>query len=139
MVTPFVLDTSVAIAWCFEDESTPASRALIDSMVDQPALVPPLWRWEIANALLTAERRGRIDPASAERFLDLLEQLPILVDTDSSRQAFRATWQLARAHDLTSYDAAYLELAQRLGLPLATRDLALAAAAETAGIRRLAA
>jgi hypothetical protein len=54
MVTPFVLDTSVAIAWCFEDESTPASRALIDSMVDQPALVPPLWRWEIANALLTA-------------------------------------------------------------------------------------
>lgn len=137
-MTPFVLDTSVALAWCFEDESTPGSKALIETLLNQSARVPPLWRWEVASALLSAERRGRIEPAAASRFLDLLERLPIQVDPDATRQAFQSTWQLARTHDLTSYDAAYLELALRLGLPLATRDRALATAAEAAGVRLLA-
>lgn len=136
-MSSFVLDASVAIAWCFEDESTPASRALLASLPEGSAVVPPLWHCEVANALLTAERRGRIDAPSAAHFLRLLERLPIHTDSESTGHAFGATQQMARTHALTAYDAAYLELAHRLALPLATRDEALAQAARAAGIRLL--
>ena len=136
-MSTFVLDASVAIAWCFEDESTPASRALLASLPAGSAVVPPLWHCEVANALLTAERRGRIDPPSTAHFLQLLERLPIHTDPESTGHAFGAAQHMARTHALTAYDAAYLELAHRLNLPLATRDEALAQAARAAGIRLL--
>lgn len=136
-MTDFILDASVALAWCFEDESTPASYALLESLTAQKALVPPLWRWEIGNALLSAERRGRLDAGAADLFLRLLEQLPIQVDAQATHAACGGTRELAHAHGLSGYDAAYLELAQRSGLPLATRDEDLAAAARAAGLRLL--
>lgn len=129
-----MLDTSAAIAWCFEDEQTPASTALMERLESHYAVVPPLWYWEVGNALLTAERRKRIDAASAERFLRLLERLPIETDERCVDGAFRETRTLARVYKLTSYDAAYLELAKRLSLPLATRDDALIKAAKAAGV-----
>lgn len=134
----FVLDASVAIAWCFEEESTPASRELLESLVSGvAAVVPPLWHWEVANALLTAERRGRIDADTATQFLQLLQRLPIRTDPQSTDRTFVFTQALARQHSLTTYDAAYLELARRLEVPLATRDEDLARAALQAGLRRL--
>lgn len=136
-MTDFVLDTSVTLAWCFEDESTPASYALLDSLTTHKALIPPLWHWEVGNALLSAERRGRLDSAAADLFLQLLEQLPIHVDPQSIHAALGGARALARAHRLSSCDAAYLELAQRSGLPLATRDDELAAAARAAGVSLL--
>lgn len=134
MVGPFVLDTSAAIAWCFEDEQTPASAALMARLESDHAVVPPLWYWEVSNALLMAERRKRIDAVSAERFLRLLERLPIETDERCVDEAFRDARTLARTHKLASYDAAYLELANRLSLPLATRDDALIKAAKAAGV-----
>lgn len=137
MVASFVLDTSVTIAWCFGDEATPGSQALLDALPSRAAVVPPLWRWEIGNALLAAERRQRIAPVAADRFLQLLQQLPIHVDAEATARALDETRRLARAHGLTTYDAAYLEMAQRLQLPLATRDQDLARAATAAGIQLL--
>lgn len=137
MVAPFVLDTSVAIAWCFDDESTAQSRALLASMQSRHAIVPPLWRWEVGNALLIAERRKRIESAGVAMFLGILERLPIRVDEEATRQALVDTLRLARNHRLSGYDAAYLELAVRLDLPLATRDAALTEAARASGISLL--
>ncbi len=137
MTTPYVLDTSVAVAWCFEDEATPGSRALLDSLVSRTAVVPSLWKWEVANALLSAERRKRLDPAATGQFLRLLARLPIRVDEDAAGHASGDTMELARTHDLTAHDAAYLELARRLDLPLATRDTALLEAARAASVTTL--
>ncbi|HWL64181.1 MAG TPA: type II toxin-antitoxin system VapC family toxin [Steroidobacteraceae bacterium] len=138
-MTGFVLDASVAIAWCFADESSGPSRQLLESLQFRAAVVPPLWNWEIGNALLTAERRGRIEPAAADLFLRLLRQLPIHVDAGSADRALEETRRLAREHDLTTYDASYLELAHRRGLPLATRDAALARAAAAVQVSLLSA
>lgn len=132
-MTAFVVDASVAIAWCFEDEATPASRALLLGLPQAEAFVPPLWHWEVGNAVLTAERRGGLDAAAATRFLHLLQRLPIRTDTEAAARVFASTQALARQHSLTTYDAAYLELALRLHLPLATRDEALARAATQSG------
>lgn len=132
-----VLDTSVAIAWCFEDESTPASSALLESLPSRAAIVPALWRWETANALLVAERRRRIDAASAERFLRLLDRLPIRVDEEAAGHAIGETRRLASGLGLSVYDASYLELARRVGIPLATRDAELMAAARSVGVALL--
>ncbi len=128
-MTSFVIDASVAIAWCFADEASEQSRELLESLHFRTALVPPLWHWEVGNALLAAERRGRLEPTAADRFLHLLGQLPIQADAESADRALHETRRLAREHDLTTCDAAYLELAHRRGLPLATRDAALARAA----------
>jgi len=96
--------------------------------------VPALWLWETANVLVQAERRGRISPAASRTFLGLLEDLPISVDQPSTASVWHDTLALARSHRLTSYDAAYLELALRRGLPLASRDKALQAAAGAEGV-----
>lgn len=136
-MSAFVLDASVAIAWCFEDESTAATQALLQSLASAEAVVPPLWHWMVCNALLTAERRGRLDADSAAHFVQLLQRLPIRTDPEATGRAFAATPALARQHALTAYDAAYLELARRLDLPLATRDEGLARAAAQAGVRLL--
>ena len=135
----FVLDASVAVAWCFDDESTPAAWALLDRLRTAPGHVPALWELEIGNILLGAERRRRITQARAALFLGILGELDIRVDPDLPGRAFRDVLPLARARRLTTYDATYLELAMRLGLPLATKDAALVRAANAVRVRTLAA
>lgn len=134
----FVVDNSVALAWCFEDEQTVEIMALLDRVVETGAFAPQLWPIEALNGLLTAERRGRIDAATRRRLADLLRQLPISLDADTAAQTWTATAQLAEQHRLTAYGAAYLELALREGLPLATTDEALVAAAERLGVALIA-
>jgi predicted nucleic acid-binding protein len=133
MVAAFVLDASVAAAWCFADESTPASDALRESMTDRIAVVPALWHAETANLLLSAERRRRI---TSERCTELLEQLDLLpVETVAETERARGpVLRLARTHGLTIYDASYLDLALQRGIELATRDQDLCRAARTAGV-----
>ena len=138
-MTSFVLDASVAIAWCFDDESTPEAWALLDRLRTAPAHVPALWALEIGNILLGAEKRRRISQARTIEFLGILGDLDIRVDPDRPGRAFRDVLPLARERHLTTYDATYLELAMRLGLPLATKDKALARAATTLRIRTLSA
>ena len=129
-----VLDVSLSCAWCFADEASEGAWAILELLQTNRAQVPALWLWEMANVLLQAERRGRISPAASRTFLGLLEGLPISVDQPTTTSAWHDTLALARSHRLTSYDAAYLELALRRGLPLASRDKALQAAARTEGV-----
>jgi predicted nucleic acid-binding protein len=129
-----VLDVSLSCAWCFADEASEGAWAILERLQTNRAQVPALWLWETANVLLQAERRGRISPAASRTFLGLLEGLPISVDQPTATSAWHDTLALARSHRLTSYDAAYLELALRRGLPLASRDQALQAAARTEGV-----
>lgn len=129
-MTGFVLDASVAVAWCFDDESTPAAWALLDRLRSAPAHVPALWELEVGNILIGAERRRRITQARAAEFLGILGELDIRVDPEMPGRAFRDVLPLAREQRLTTYDATYLELAMRLGLPLATKDTALIGAAK---------
>ena len=130
----FVLDASVALAWCFEDEGGDYALQVLDALRTEEAVVPALWTLEVSNGLLAAERRGRIDSASVTQFTRLLLSLLLAVDPAERGRAFAETRRLARAHVLTSYDAAYLELGARLGVPLATLDVDLAAAAEAEGV-----
>lgn len=131
---PFVLDASVAVAWCFEDETTPYTEYVLQLLSSDTAHVPAIWPLEVTNALLVAERRERLEPADTARFLELLRTLPIMTDTAPGIQAFGAVVDVARTYSLTSYDAAYLELAMREGLPLAAQDTRLVAAAAAAGV-----
>jgi predicted nucleic acid-binding protein len=133
----FVLDASVALAWCFNDESTPAAWALLDRLRNAPAHVPSLWYLEIGNILLGAERRKRITQARSTEFVGILGELDIQVDPDMPGRAFRDVLPLARTQRLTTYDATYLELTMRLGLPLATKDKALREAAVALRIKTL--
>ena len=128
-----VLDASCALAWCFEEEGGPDADALIDQVAAVGALVPALWPLEVANALVVAERRGRIGRDDSLAFIAMLEDLPIAVDGGTAARAFHETIALARDHALSSYDASYLELALRAKLPLATGDEALRRAAKRLG------
>ena len=138
-MTAFVLDASVAVAWCFDDESTPAAWALLDRLRTAPGYVPTLWALEIGNILLGAERRQRITRARTTEFLEILCALDIRADAEVQPRALQVVLPLAREQGLTTYDASYLELAMRLGLPLATKDRALAGAAATLRVEVLAA
>lgn len=131
---PFVLDNSVAVAWGFEDEdSTYADRTL--GLLDaDPAVAPAVWPLEVANAILVGERRGRLSAADTARFLELLGGLPIAVEDAALTGALGAVLDVGRTYGLTSYDASYLELAMRRGLPLATLDGRLADAAGRVGV-----
>jgi predicted nucleic acid-binding protein len=103
-------------------------------MPDLQAYVPNLWPLEVANALLVGERRGRTTPADTARFLAILGTFPIAVDDETATRAWVETMHLARAHVLSAYDSSYLELAMRLGLPLATLDDKLKTAANAVGV-----
>jgi predicted nucleic acid-binding protein len=127
-----VIDTSVTMAWCFEDEATDDTDAALDQLQDDEAVVPPLWQLEVTNVLLVAERRARITEAQATRFLDLLLRLPIRVD--ASQTDVPAVLAAGRRHGLSAYDAAYLVLAERLAAPLATLDHKLITASRNAGV-----
>ena len=129
-----VLDCSATLPWVFESEATKATDALLDHLArGAKAWVPALWHLELANVLLVAKRRGRIDQAGIEKFLGTLALYDITVDSDTMTNAWAKSLALAESYDLSVYDAAYLELALRRGLPLATLDTALAAAMKRAG------
>ena len=130
-----VLDASMTLSWLFRDEHTDAAHAIMRMVVRTGALVPSLWRLEIANVLRNAVRRGRCDEAFVEQSLKRLADLEITIDPETDRHAWGATLVLARDERLTVYDAAYLELAIREALPLATLDAELVAAAGRRSIR----
>ncbi len=133
----WVLDASIAVSWCFENERTSQGDAILDRLRDRPAVVPQVWWLEVANALVCALRRGRITPAERSEFLNTLAAHPIHTDGQTSRQAFGEITSLADQFRLTTYDASYLELARRLDVPLATFDSELQAAARQAGVALL--
>ncbi len=130
----FVLDGSVTLVWGFADENDAYATAILDKMPDLQAFVPGLWPLEVANALLVGERRGRTTSANSAHFLAILSAFPIVIDEETAARAWVETLHLARAHNLSSHDASYLELAMRLGLPLATLDDQLKAAAIAVGV-----
>jgi predicted nucleic acid-binding protein len=136
-VSGFVLDASATAGWLFDDEKTVAGDALLASLRESSAMVPTVWPLEIANLLVGGERRNRITSEHVELQLAALRALPIRVDPETSDRAWAEALAIARAYRLTAFNAAYLELAQRLGLPLATRDAALADAARAAGVEVL--
>ena len=130
----FVVDNSVIMAWCFEDEAGTYTEGVLDQLRQTQALVPVIWPLEVANVLLIAERRDRMNEAQAAHFAQLLQTLPILVDEADVGRVLGPVLAVGRAHRLSAYDAAYLELAARHGLPLATRDTRLRKAASNAGV-----
>lgn len=130
----FVSDSSVALAWCFPDEKAPYPQSVLDSLATVSAVVPALWHLEIANALLMGERRQRCTQDDVLQWTAFLSSLPITVDPETTARAWNDISSLARTHGLTAYDAAYLELARRRGLPLASLDAQLNAAAAAAGV-----
>ena len=130
----FVLDCSVTMAWIFDDEDDPLAAAVRDRLDGDVALAPSIWPLEVGNALLVAERRERVSRAEALRFLEVLRQLPIDVDVTEVMVAMDRALQIARETSLSTYDASYLELAARFGVPLATLDRRLASAAAHVGV-----
>src|SRR5262249_31989315 len=126
-------DSSIALSWCFEDEASPEMDVLFERVRDDGAIVPELWPLEVSNVLLQAERRGRISAGDMALRLELIAGLPVAIDPETAARAWREILVTARETGLSVYDAAYLELAVRRGLPLLTKDGELA----TAG-RRLA-
>jgi predicted nucleic acid-binding protein len=129
-----VLDASLTLSWYFEDERTPAANAVLDVVVASGAVVPSLWRAEVANGLQMALRRNRIDAEFRNRALQHLGLLSITVDRETDTYVWSSALALADRFDLTIYDATYLELAQRRGLPLASLDKELNAAARALGV-----
>jgi predicted nucleic acid-binding protein len=129
-----VLDCSATLAWVYGDETTDAIRAVFDAVGSKGAWVPALWRLEVANVLEMGVRRGRHDAALRDAMLTDLALLPVRLDPETDQHAWGSTARLAARHRLTLYDAAYLELARRRDLPLATLDQALRAAALAEGI-----
>lgn len=130
----FVIDCSVTMAWIFDDEDDPLAAAVRDRLDVNVALAPSIWPLEVGNALLVAERCERVSRAEALRFLQVLRQLPIDVDATEVMAATERAVQIARETSLSAYDASYLELAARFGVPLATLDRRLASAASRVGV-----
>jgi predicted nucleic acid-binding protein len=122
------------MAWCFADEATAETWAILERFQSEKAIVPALWPLEVANVLLMAERRQRIKAAQAGAFIEQLSLLPIDIDDQTAPRALHEIYALAKTATLTAYDASYLELAIRRHCALATTDQALVAAADEAGI-----
>ena len=108
-----MIDSSISIAWCFPDEQDDYSQTVLDALASERAFVPDLWHLEVANTLLVGERRKRSTQANTVTWLGFLSSLPIAVDEETKAHAFGNTLSLARDHNLSAYDAAYLELAMR--------------------------
>lgn len=134
-----VVDASMAIAWLFRDEQNEAAGRALDQVAADGAIVPALWRLEVANVLRSSVRRQRCDENFADRALAVLGRLPIAVDQETDVHAWGGTRALSREEGLTTYDAAYLELALRRRLPLASKDQDLLAAARRRGVSVIAA
>jgi predicted nucleic acid-binding protein len=123
------------MAWCFEDEADTYADSVLDLLVDSEAIVPSLWALEVANVLLAGERRKRLTAADSLRFVRLLHDLPITFDQQTSQHALSETLTVGREQGLSSYDAAYLELAMRDGVAVATLEDGLKRAAEKCGVK----
>lgn len=130
MGAQFVVDASIVMSWCFADEADDYADGVLDRLAEDEAVVPSVWPLEIGNVLLVAERRKRLSEADSARFLALLAELPIVVEPEPPQRMLREILALARELGLSTYDAAYLDLAMRLGLPIATNDAALRKAAK---------
>lgn len=130
----FVVDNSVVMAWCFEDEANAYTERILDQLPETQALVPAIWPFEVANVLLVAKGRDRLTEAQTARFAQLLHELPVEVEGADIAHILGAVLSVGRAHRLSAYDAAYLELATRRGLALATQDNRLRKAAAAAGV-----
>jgi predicted nucleic acid-binding protein len=130
----FVVDNSVVMAWCFEDGTSPYTERVLDQLRGTQALVPAIWPLEVANVLLIAERRDRLNEAQTAHFAQLLQALPIMVEEADLGRTLGPVLAIGRAHRLSAYDAAYLELAARQGFPLATQDSRLRKAAGNTGV-----
>ena len=132
----FVLDNTVTLAWCFSDEATPFTDMLLNrlSNLTDSAIVPALWLYEVVNVIALAARKARITERQAQDFLESLANLPIEIEHPTRTQMFVSIWALLRQHKLTAYDASYLELVIRHGLPIPTFDTALMRAALDAGV-----
>jgi len=126
----FVLDNSIAMAWCFEDESNALADVVLESLKQSKVLVPAIWPLEVGNVLLVAERRGRLSKADSTRFLTMLSALPIYSETETRQRAMSDILFLAREQQLSTYDASYLDLAMRQGIPIVTLDKNLMNAAK---------
>ncbi len=130
----FVLDCSVVMSWCFEDEADAYADSVLFLLADAEAVVPSIWTLEVANVLLVGERKRRLTKAGTIRFIKLLRGLPIIIDQETPDFVFHEVLSIGRQYGLSAYDAAYLELAMREGMPLATRDLGLRQAALQCGV-----
>jgi len=128
----FVLDASVAVSWCFAYEASARSLHVRSMLEEQRAVVPPLWTYELANALAVAVRRNRLSVETAAEMIDRFGDLPI--DISEVPRAASELLRVAREHEVTAYDAAYLHLAMSRGVPLATFDERLATASRAAGV-----
>ncbi len=132
----FVLDCSVAMAWCLADERSDYADAVLDGLCTEGAVVPAIWHLEVLNVLLMAERRGRSNTEKTQLVLDTLSRLPISIDRDTPSLESSGLVALARRHGLSSYDAAYLQISQREQIQIATLDRRRRAAANEIGLLR---
>jgi len=130
----FVVDNSVVMSWCFKDQANPYADSVLERLTEAVAYVPSVWPLEVVNVLVAAERKKYISEAGSVHFISLLSQLPIHVEYESGEKTMKDLLGLARAHVLSSYDASYLDLAMRKGLPLATLDEKLRRAAASANV-----
>jgi len=133
----FVLDCSTAMAWCFQNEGSDYADRILDRLNHSSAVAPAIWALEVTNVLLVAQRKKRINRAGSERFLSRLRTLPIRMDEETSLRAWTDILPLAARLSLSSYDAAYVELALRFDIPLATFDHRLRECARKAGVEVL--
>ncbi|MFP4028323.1 MAG: type II toxin-antitoxin system VapC family toxin [Candidatus Brocadiia bacterium] len=131
-MSDFVVDNSVVMTWAFEDESADYADAVLESLEISEAVVPAIWRLEVANVLVCAERIGRLQSTDTLKFLELIGQLPIVLC--ETRTSIRNVIDIARETGLSAYDASYLDLAIARNLPLATLDAKLRKAAASAGV-----
>ena len=137
-MTRIVIDASVTLAWCFPDEQTPLSLAVLDRLkAGESAIVPAFWSVEVLNSLLVGERRGRISPEQTQAFLRSIQALRPTLDDASLDQVFGSVQKLCRDHRLSPYDALYVDLAMRKKSPLATLDQPQRDAAKALGIQCL--
>src|SRR5450432_1300342 len=132
-----VIDASFIASLFLPDETNDKTTALIQHIARDGAVVPALWQLEVTNMLLMAERRKRLNASEVSQVLEAMDALPITLQPTLSFQQRSEILNLARQHNLTSYDASYLELSMRLGLPLATLDKSLQKAATAVGVRLL--
>ncbi len=134
----FVLDASITLAWCFHDEGGEYALGVLDRLRSSEAVAAFHWGLEVANGFLVAERRGRIESRDVARLTRFVLALPIAVDPVARGRPLDSIHRLGRSHELSAYDAAYLELAVRYGIPIATLDSDLRIAAESEGVGVLA-
>jgi predicted nucleic acid-binding protein len=119
------VDASVALAWCFPDEASDYADSVLLAVENQTVIVPAIWAVEITNALLVGERRKRIRQPEVRRFIDLMSSLSVFEDGQPFADTVSNVLPLARDYDLSAYDAAYLDVAVRHEIPLATLDVAV--------------